>query len=101
MPPEDPGRLEATVHGSVQGVGFRVFVVRTATRLGLVGWVANRPDGGVECVAEGPRSSLERLEAALREGPPYAEVDRVDVRWSIPSGGFAQFGIRSYGHRGD
>ena len=34
-------RLDATVHGRVQGVGFRWFVMRRAERLGLVGWVAN------------------------------------------------------------
>ncbi len=94
-------RLEATVHGFVQGVGYRAFVVRTATRLRLTGWVANRPDGGVECVAEGPRSELERLVEELRDGPSYADVDRVDVRWAIPAERFPDFGIRVYGHRGD
>jgi acylphosphatase len=94
-------RLEATVHGDVQGVGFRFFVARTATRLGLVGWVANRADGGVECVAEGRRADLERLAATLWEGPASAIVERVDVRWLEPTGGFATFGIRALGHRGD
>lgn len=100
MPP-DLARLEATVRGSVQGVGYRAFVVRTAQRLELVGWVANRPDGGVECVAEGPRAVLDRFVEALWNGPTFAEVARVDARWASPSGTFPSFGIRAYGHPGD
>lgn len=101
----DPGvgssRLEATVRGRVQAVGYRYFVIRAATELGLEGWVANRPDGGVECVAEGPRGSLERLEAALREGPPASWVDSVDSRWRPATGSFVGFTVRSWGHPGD
>ena len=94
-------RLEATVRGSVQGVGYRAFVARTAERLGLVGWVANRADGGVECVAEGPRETLERLVEALRNGPTFADVAVVDVRWLVATGTFRSFGIRAWGHPGD
>ncbi len=105
MPPPDPAagpaRVEATVSGWVQGVGYRYFVVRMASRLGLVGWVANRPDGGVECVAEGPVHDLERFVDALRQGPDLADVTGVDVRWLRPSGGFSGFEIRASGHRGD
>ena len=35
-------RLQAVVHGDVQGVGFRYFVQRKAHQLGLSGWVRNR-----------------------------------------------------------
>jgi acylphosphatase len=101
MPPDERVRLEATVRGWVQGVGYRAFVVRTASRLGLVGWVANRPDGGVECVAEGSRATLEQLADALQRGPAAAAVDAVDVRWLIAAGRFDDFHVRAYGHPGD
>ncbi len=104
-PPDERGsdqaRLEATVQGFVQGVGFRFFVLRSASSLGLDGWVANRPDGAVECVAEGPRRVLERFLEELREGPPGAVVERVDARWLIPSGRLGGFTVRSLGHSGD
>ena len=54
-------RLHGTVHGDVQGVGFRYFLMREAQRLGLRGWVRNRDDGTVEFVAEGSRDDLDRL----------------------------------------
>jgi acylphosphatase len=94
-------RLEAVVHGRVQGVGFRYFVIRQATRLGLTGWVANEPSGRVRCVAEGPRDGLDALLTALREGPPGAWVGRVDVTWAEASGSFRDFDVRSGWHAGD
>jgi acylphosphatase len=67
------------VHGRVQGVFFRDTCERTATGLGVAGWVRNRSDGTVEVVAEGERAAVDRLLAWCREGPPRARVDRLDV----------------------
>lgn len=60
-------------------VGFRAFVLDKAEDLGLSGTVANRPDGSVECVAEGPRDLVEELIRHLQEGPLSARVERVDI----------------------
>ena len=87
-------RLTAQVRGRVQGVGFRFFVRREASALGLRGYARNLSDGGVEVVAEGSRVNLERLLQALHQGPSAAEVDSVDVRWAAASGTFANFAIR-------
>src|SRR5207249_5160020 len=94
-------RVEAVVHGYVQGVGFRYFVIRQASRLSLSGWVANESDGTVRCVAEGPRDALQRLLHALREGPPGADVREVTEQWLQPTGQMQGFTVRSSGHRGD
>jgi len=94
-------RLDATVVGRVQGVGFRFFVLREAIDLGLDGWVANAPDGSVHCVAEGSRGRLEALLARLREGPPAAIVERVSEAWMPATGTLGPFGLRSGAHRGD
>ena len=94
-------RLEAVVHGRVQGVGYRIFVMRHATRLGLSGWVENEASGRVRCVAEGVRAALESLLDDLRDGPPGAWVERVDATWSTASGGLSGFDVRSGWHSGD
>jgi acylphosphatase len=87
--------LRALVHGRVQGVGYRFFVVDNAARLGLSGYARNLPDArSVEVVAEGDRTSLEALLAQLREGPSGSHVERVDASWSEPAGGFSGFGVR-------
>jgi acylphosphatase len=95
------GRLEALVHGRVQGVGFRVYVTRTARNLGLTGWVANEPSARLRCVAEGPPEDLRTLLGALRSGPPGAHVARVDESWPPATGEFTRFEVRSGWHPGD
>jgi acylphosphatase len=99
--PASVERLEATVRGRVQGVGFRWFVVRRALELGVTGWVANGADGTVRCVAEGTTAALATLEAGLREGPTGAVVDRVDAVRMPGTGQFLRFEIRSGAHSGD
>ena len=100
-PAPDAVRLDATVVGRVQGVGFRYFVLREAMALGLDGWVANTTDGAVRCVAEGRRELLESLLERLREGPAAAIVDRVSVAWMPATGTLGGFSVRSGGHPGD
>ena len=85
--------LHATVYGLVQGVNFRYYTRRTAQSLGLSGWVANRPDGSVEVMAEGPRPALEELLAFLQNGPSHARVDRVVPEWQAATGRFGDFWI--------
>jgi len=87
-------RLHAIVHGRVQGVNFRYYTVRTAQRLGLTGWVANRWEGTVETVSEGRREALNEFRAFLHRGPPSSVVQRVDVEWETPTGEFERFGVR-------
>jgi hydrogenase maturation protein HypF len=64
-------RLRVVVRGQVQGVGFRPFLHRQATRLGLSGWVRNEADA-VALEAEGAPAALETLLTAVRETPPPA-----------------------------
>jgi acylphosphatase len=91
----------AFVRGAVQGVGFRWFVQREASRLGLDGWVANQADGRVAVEAEGADPELELLVEALRKGPAGASVSDVQVRFEPARGGLRGFEIRSGAHRGD
>lgn len=99
--PDAAARLEAVVHGRVQGVGFRYFAIDVAAGLELDGWVANEPDGSVRCVAEGSRAALEAFLEWLRVGPPAARIARIDHRWLPPSGTLGPFTVRARGHRGD
>jgi acylphosphatase len=87
-------RLSAVVHGIVQGVSFRDYTRREATRLQLIGWVANQWDGSVKVVAEGPEAALQRFMQWLHKGSPAARVDHVDVVWTEATGEFHQFEIR-------
>lgn len=66
------------IEGRVQGVGYRAWMVREARRLGLSGWVRNRPDGSVEAVVAGPEPAVQALLTACRRGPVAARVDRIE-----------------------
>jgi acylphosphatase len=72
------------VRGRVQGVGFRWFVEREASALGLAGWVRNREDSTVELVAVGDEDKLARLRERLEEGPRASRVDAVDESDATP-----------------
>lgn len=87
-------RFHCIVRGRVQGVAFRAYTVREARRLGLAGWVRNRPDGSVELVAEGEQLDLETLEAWCHHGPPHASVSDVETRWLEPAGDLGPFSVR-------
>jgi acylphosphatase len=86
--------LRAVVHGRVQGVGFRYFVVEKALHLGLRGYARNADDGSVEVLAQGPRPALEQLLVLLRRGPTAAEVAEVETTWSRPSAHLSGFHVR-------
>lgn len=56
-----------TFTGRVQGVGFRFTALRTAARFGLVGFVRNLPNGGVEMVAQGSPGDIEQCIRDIEE----------------------------------
>ena len=86
--------LHAFVHGRVQGVGFRYFVVEEALSLGLRGYARNERDGSVEVLAQGPRPALERLVTRLKQGPSAAHVSEVRTSWGQPTQHLSGFHVR-------
>ncbi len=74
------------VRGTVQGVGFRPFVYRTATELGLRGRVFNDSDG-VVIEAEGPAADLDAFALRLTSTPPpRARIERIEIAEEPPAG---------------
>jgi hydrogenase maturation protein HypF len=70
-------RVRVRIEGVVQGVGFRPYVHRLATELGLAGFVRNDARG-VVVEAEGDAGAVAALLARLpAEAPPMAVVDAI------------------------
>ena len=67
-------RYFGTATGTVQGVGFRMFVQKNAMELGITGWVKNMSDGTVTMELQGPQAAIDRLEAIIREGNYFIKV---------------------------
>ena len=74
------------VRGVVQGVAFRWSTREAARRLGVAGWVRNRPDGSVEAWAEADPVRVEMLTAWMEDGPGGARVSELVVEEAVPVG---------------
>lgn len=79
--------------GRVQGVFFRAWAREQARMLGVSGWVRNCADGSVEAQLEGDADGVEELIEALREGPPDALVDELEIE-EADSEGLSSFELR-------
>lgn len=93
--PTEPTNLRAHVFisGRVQGVNFRWYTQRKAEELGLTGWVRNLHDGRVEAVFEGREQAVKNAVNWCHTGPPWAWVDKVDVKYEQPTGDFKRFRV--------
>lgn len=87
-------RKHILVHGRVQGVGFRYYTQGVARKLGILGWVRNRPDKTVEIDAQGEAKALNRFLAAVRKGSSASRVDRIQTAEKKTTGSFRTFEIR-------
>jgi acylphosphatase len=82
------------VTGRVQGVGFRAFLIREGSALGLDGWARNRADGSVEALASGPEAAVAAFVEAARRGP---SASRVDSLREEPADAEALAGVEGFG----
>lgn len=79
-------RLIIRIQGVVQGVGFRPFIYRLATDMGLVGWVKNTVRG-VTIELEGTADLLnEFLSAIESKKPPLADIHKLEFSRAEPKG---------------
>ena len=86
-------RLKVTIHGAVQGVGFRPFVFRLATEMKLPGWVSNSSQG-IFIEVEGEKKVLEYFLLRLQKNiPPRAFIQSLEFSFLDPMG-FTSFEIR-------
>ena len=72
--------VHVTIHGRVQGVGFRYFIEKNAIERALDGWVRNREDGSVEAVLAGASGAVDEVLVACRRGPHGAVIEGFDLR---------------------
>ncbi len=87
-------RVIVRVEGTVQGVYFRDYTQQEARRLGLSGWVRNRPDGSVEAVLEGEAENVELMLTWLEGGSPMSNVSKVTPKEETVQNVDTAFAIR-------
>ncbi|MDD5214523.1 MAG: carbamoyltransferase HypF [Methylococcales bacterium] len=80
------------IQGIVQGVGFRPFVARLATRFSQNGWVKNTSTG-VSISIEGSENQQQKfLDALQNKLPPFAEILDLKIA-TLPLANFETFEI--------
>ncbi|MCD6303849.1 MAG: acylphosphatase [Planctomycetes bacterium] len=86
-------RREVRFYGTVQGVGFRYTACRVAELFDVTGFVRNMPDGGVECVIEGPAEQIDGFLAELsrRMG---GHIRSRSEQLADYTGSFTSFGVK-------
>ncbi|MDJ0533079.1 MAG: acylphosphatase [Xenococcaceae cyanobacterium MO_207.B15] len=72
-------KIKAVVSGKVQGVGFRMFILSQAIKLGVRGYVQNLRNGDVEIVAFGEDKAVDDLMDAAQSGSPSAVVSNLKI----------------------
>lgn len=72
------------IRGTVQRIGFRVWIEREAMSLGLKGWVRNRRDGTVEVLLAGSQPMIATMIERCRKGPPLAKVQSIEIEDAAP-----------------
>ncbi len=88
-------RKRLTITGVVQGVGFRPFIWRRATALGLSGWVGNE-SGGVIAEVQGENDTVAAFITGLAAAaPPLAVVEHVAIEDGLPAAPELTFEIRA------
>lgn len=87
-------RATIKCHGLVQGVGYRYFCHRSASEIGLTGWVKNCQDRTVELLVEGKKNEIEVLLGELKIGPLSANIIKIDIKWGEYKNEFSGFEVR-------
>ncbi len=93
-------RLKISITGLVQGVGFRPYIHRLASELGLSGYVLNNPEG-VQIEAEGDKAALDDFLIKIgRDKPDISKIFSLQHSY-IDEAGYQGFEIRSSIERGE
>jgi acylphosphatase len=87
-------RVEITIHGKVQRVGYRYIIQEIARELGVKGYVQNMPDGTVKVVAEAPKRVIQKFIQMLKVKEPPVDVGCIQARYSKPTGELEFFMVK-------
>ena len=93
-------RAKIIVEGKVQGVGYRDFVDRIASDLGLTGRVRNLEDKSVEIICEGPKEIIENFLKLIKVEKYPIKVLNLKIEYNAPTNEFSDFRV-VFGNKDD
>jgi acylphosphatase len=72
--------VRVSIFGTVQSVFFRQFILESAEKTGVKGYVRNKADGSVEAWFEGEDLNVKKMIELARQGPKHAVINKVDIK---------------------
>jgi len=87
-------RIEATVTGDVQRVGYRYVVQDAARRCRIAGYVQNMPDGTVKIIAEATDENIQKFIESIKITDPPIRVEDIKISKTKQTGEFQFFMIK-------
>ena len=88
-------RARIVIKGDIQEAGYRAFIMRTAQKLKLKGYVENLPDGSVRIVCEGKRKAIGEFSKEIRLENDMINVESLRRYFSKPRGEFKRFEVKT------
>ncbi|SLL31906.1 acylphosphatase [Mycobacteroides abscessus subsp. abscessus] len=86
-------QIHLIISGRVQGVGFRYFVQTLAIENHVTGWIRNKTDGTVECIAVASSDTLHTFVEKIKTGNRFAKVNHIEITESEPKEPFSNFRV--------
>ena len=80
LPSKEMVRREITLTGRVQGVGFRRWAEKQATKMNLSGYIKNQGRNSVHIVVAGEAEQVRTFEALCKTGPDNARIDKISLK---------------------
>ncbi len=71
--------VKSIVQGSIHGVGFKYFVLKTALRHHISGYVKNEKDGTISIIAYGQDQKVDEFFKVVEAGNGYSQIDFITL----------------------
>ncbi len=71
--------VKSIVQGNIHGVGFKYFVLKTALRHQIGGYVKNEKDGTISIIAYGQDKNIDTFFKIVEVGNGYSHIDFITI----------------------
>lgn len=71
--------IRATINGTIHGVGYKYFVLKTALSNHIGGYIKNENDGTMTIIANGYSEQIDTFLSIIESGNGFTEIDFIAI----------------------
>lgn len=71
--------IRATINGTIHGVGYKYFVLKTALSYHIGGYIKNEKDGTMTIIANGYGEQIDKFLSMVENGNGFTEIDFIAI----------------------